>query len=74
MSKEDDYKSEISFVIKQLARSLNHGQAALEKLEYVFEMNRDWNTEVKDDIEDGLMRIGIALGCLETWDEEDPTE
>ena len=72
MPKEDDYKSEISFVIKQLARSLNHGQAALEKLDYVFEMNRDWNTEVKYTIEEGLMRIGLALGCLETWDEEDP--
>ena len=71
MPKEDDYKSEISFVIKQLARSLNHGQAALEKLEYVFEVNPDWNTEVKYDIEAGLMRIGLALGCLETWDDDE---
>jgi len=73
--KANDYRADIEFSKKMLAEALNRIYAANERLEYVFENRRDWNSDVKFQIEEGATRLGYALACLTTWyDDEEESE
>lgn len=70
-----DYREDIEFVKQLLAGALNRISAANGRLEYVFENRRDWNSAVKDQIQEGAAQLGYALACLTTWyDDEEESE
>ena len=58
---------------KRLAKCLNLLEAVTDELEYVFEVNRDWNSDVKYQIEEAAGKLGFALATLTNWydDEEE---
>ena len=58
---------------KRLANCLNLLEAVTDELEYVFEQNRDWNSEIKYQIEEAATKLGFALATLTNWfDDEEP--
>ena len=58
---------------KRLARCLNLLEAVTNELEFVFEQNPDWNSEIKWQIEEAAVKLGFALATLTNWydDEEE---
>lgn len=58
---------------KRLANCLNLLEAVTDELEYVFEQNTDWNSEVKYQIEEAAGKLGFSLATLTNWfDDEEP--
>ena len=49
---ERDFTEQIERSRKRLAKCLNLLEAVTGELEFVFEQNRDWNSEIKYQIED----------------------
>ena len=43
-----------------------------DELEYVFEQNRDWNSEIKYQIEEAATKLGFALATLTNWFDDEP--
>ena len=68
-----DFTEQIERSRKRLARCLNLLEAVTDELEYVFEQNRDWNSDVKWQIEEAVTKLGFSLATLTNWfdDEED---
>ena len=58
---------------KRLAKCLNLLEAVTNELEFVFERNPDWNSEIKWQIEEAAVKLGFALATLTNWydDEEE---
>ena len=69
---ERDYREQIDRSRKRLAKALNIIEALHNELEFVFEQNRDWNSEVKWQIEDGATKLGFALATLTNWYDDEP--
>ena len=57
---------------KRLAKCLNLLEAVTEELGYVFEVNREWNSDIKYQIEEAAGKLGFSLATLTNWfdDEE----
>ena len=68
-----DFTEQIERSRKRLARCLNLLEAVTDELEYVFEQNSDWNSDVKWQIEEAVTKLGFSLATLTNWfdDEED---
>ena len=69
-----DCREQIDRSKQRLAKALNIIEALHDELEFVFEQNRDWNSEVKWQIEEGATKLGFALATLTNWYDEDETE
>ena len=60
---------------KRLAKCLNLLEAVTNDLEFVFEQNRDWNSEIKYQIEEAACKLGFSLATLTNWfDDESEKE
>ena len=60
---------------KRLAKCLNLLEAVTNDLDYVFEQNRDWNSEIKYQIEEAACKLGFSLATLTNWfDDESEKE
>ena len=68
-----DFTEQIERSRKRLAKCLNLLEAVTDELEYVFEQNTDWNSEIKYQIEEAAGKLGFSLATLTNWydDEED---
>ena len=68
-----NFTEQIECSRKRLAKCLNLLEAVTDELEYVFEQNRDWNSEIKYQIEEAATKLGFALATLTNWfDDEEP--
>ena len=70
MGKEKDYREQIDRSVKRLAKALNIIEALHNDLEFVFEQNPTWNSEVNWQIEEAASKLGFALATLSTWFED----
>lgn len=64
---EREYEESIEQTKKWVAKGINILDAAHEKLEFVFEQKRDWNSEVMYQIEDAIGKLGVVLATLTNW-------
>ena len=71
---ERDFTEQIERSRKRLAKCLNLLEAVTNDLEFVFEQNRDWNSEIKYQIEEAACKLGFSLATLTTWYDDDETE
>ena len=71
---ERDFTEQIERSRKRLAKCLNLLEAVTGELEFVFEQNRDWNSEIKYQIEEAAVKLGFSLATLTTWYDDDETE
>ena len=69
-----DFTEQIERSGKRLAKCLNLLEAVTNDLEFVFEQNRDWNSEIKYQIEEAACKLGFSLATLTTWYDDDETE
>ena len=69
-----DCTEQINRSCKRLAKCLNLLEAVTNDLEFVFEQNRDWNSEIKYQIEEAAVKLGFSLATLTTWYDDDETE
>ena len=69
-----DFTEQIERSRKRLAKCLNLLEAVTNDLDYVFEQNRDWNSEIKWQIEEAACKLGFSLATLTTWYDDDETE
>jgi len=67
MAKEKDYREQIDRSVKRLAKALNIIEALHNELEFVFNQNPNWNSEVDWQIEEAASKLGFALATLSTW-------
>ena len=68
-----DFTEQIECSRKRLAKCLNLLEAVADELEYVFEQNTDWNSDVKYQIEEAAGKLGFSLATLTNWfDDEEP--
>ena len=73
--KKEQYKEQIEESKKWVAKSINTLEAAHGKLEFVFEQRRDWNNEIKYQLEEAVCTLGMVLATLTNWyDEEEGNE
>ena len=59
---------------KRLAKCLNLLEAVTEELDFTFEQNPEWNSEVKYQIEEAVAKLGFSLATLTTWFDDEPEE
>lgn len=71
---ERDFTEQIERSRKRLAKCLNLLEAVTGELEFVFEQNRDWNSEIKYQIEEAACKLGFSLATLTTWYDDEPEE
>ena len=69
-----DFTEQIERSRKRLAKCLNLLEAVTNDLDYVFEQNRDWNSEIKYQIEEAACKLGFSLATLTTWYDDDEPE
>ena len=67
-----DFTEQIEKSRKRLAKCLNLLEAVTNDLEFVFEQNRDWNSEIKYQIEEAACKLGFSLAALTTWYDDEP--
>ena len=72
---ERDFTEQIERSRERLAKCLNLLEAVTGELEFVFEQNRDWNSEIKYQIEEAACKLGFSLATLTNWfDDDEPEE
>ena len=71
---ERDFTEQIERSRKRLAKCLNLLEAVTGALEFVFEQNRDWNSEIKYQIEEAACKLGFSLATLTNWFDDEPEE
>ncbi len=69
-----DFTEQIERSRQRLAKCLNLLEAVTNDLDYVFEQNRDWNSEIKWQIEEAACKLGFSLATLSTWYDDDEPE
>ena len=67
-----DFTEQIERSRKRLANCLNLLEAVTDELEYVFEQNTDWNSEIKYQIEEAATKLGYSLATLTNWFDDEP--
>ena len=71
---ERDFTEQIERSRQRLAKCLNLLEAVTNDLEFVFEQNRDWNSEIKYQIEEAACKLGFSLATLTNWFDDEPEE
>ena len=71
---ERDFTEQIERSRERLAKCLNLLEAVTNELEFVFERNPDWNSEIKWQIEEAACKLGFSLATLTTWYDDEPEE
>ena len=71
---ERDFTEQIERSRERLAKCLNLLEAVTGELEFVFEQNRDWNSEIKYQIEEAACKLGFSLATLTSWYDDEPEE
>ena len=68
-----DCRAQIERNRKRLADCLNRLEAVYNDLEFVFEQNPNWNSEIQWQINEAAQKLGFSLATLTNWydDEED---
>ena len=69
-----DFTEQIERSRQRLAKCLNLLEAVTDELEYVFEQNTDWNSEIKYQIEEAATKLGFSLATLTNWFDDEPEE
>ena len=69
-----DFTEQIERSRQRLAKCLNLLEAVTNDLDYVFEQNRDWNSEIKWQIEEAACKLGFSLATLTNWYDDEPEE
>ena len=69
-----DFTEQIERSRKRLAKCLNLLEVVTDELEYVFEQNRDWNSEIKYQIEEAATKLGFSLATLTNWFDDEESE
>ena len=59
---------------EQIERSRKRLEAVTNELEFVFERNPDWNSEIKYQIEEAAGKLGFSLATLTNWYDDEPEE
>lgn len=62
-----DFTEQIERSRERLAKCLNLLEAVTNELEFVFEQNPDWNSEIKYQIEEAVAKLGFSLAILTNW-------
>lgn len=62
-----DFIEQIEQSRKRLAKCLNLLEAVPGELEFVFEQNPNWNSEIKYQIEEAVAKLGFSLAILTNW-------
>lgn len=62
-----DFTEQIEQSRKRLAKCLNLLEAVIGELEFVFEQNSNWNSEIKYQIEEAVAKLGFSLAILTNW-------
>ncbi len=62
-----DFIEQIEQSHKRLAKCLNLLEAVPGELEFVFEQNPNWNSEIKYQIEEAVAKLGFSLAILTNW-------
>lgn len=58
----------------RIARAINTLESVHQTLDWVFETNPSWNSDLKYQVEEAITKLGMSLATLTTWwddDEED---
>ena len=56
----------------RIAKSINNLEGVHQTLDWVFETNPKWNSDVKYQVEEAITKLGMSLATLTTWwDDED---
>ena len=71
---ERDFTEQIERSRKRLAKCLNLLEAVTNDLEFVFEQNRDWDSEIQWQIEKAASKLGFSLATLTNWFDDEPEE
>lgn len=58
----------------KIAKSINSLEGVHQTLDWVFETNPKWNSEVKYQVEEAITKLGMSLATLTTWWEDDEEE
>ena len=69
-----DFTKQIERSRKRLAKCLNLLEAVTNDLDYVFEQNRDWDSEIQWQIEKAASKLGFSLATLTNWFGDEPEE
>ena len=69
-----DFTEQIERSRQRLAKCLNLLEAVINELEFVFERNPDWNSEIKYQIEEAACKLGFSLATLTNWYDDEPEE
>lgn len=59
---------------KRLANCLNLLEAIHNELDFVFEQNPEWNSEIQWQMDEATVKLGFALATLTNWYDDDETE
>ena len=69
-----DFTEQIERSRQRLAKSLNLLEAVTNELEFVFERNPDWNSEIKYQIEEAACKLGFSLATLTNCFDDEPEQ
>lgn len=56
-----------------IAKAINTLERVQEELTWVFEVNKEWNSDIMFQIEEATMKLGMSLATLTNW-WDDPEE
>lgn len=57
----------------RIAKSINTLEQVHQELEWVFEVNKSWNSDIMFQVEEAIMKLGMSLATLTNW-WDDPEE
>ena len=57
----------------RIAKSINTLEQVHQELEWVFEANKRWNSDIMFQVEEAIMKLGMSLATLTNW-WDDPEE
>ena len=57
----------------RIAKTINILEQVHQELEWVFEANKNWNSDIMFQVEEAIMKLGMSLATLTNW-WDDPEE
>lgn len=58
----------------RIAKSINILESVRQELDWVFETNPEWNSDIMFQIEEAIMKLGMSLATLTNWWADDEKE
>lgn len=58
----------------RIAKSINILESVRQELDWVFETNPEWNSDIMFQIEEAIMKLGMSLATLTNWWVDDEKE